>query len=178
MGIEESLRLIRNLAESFELRLDDVKINREAPSGNFYRFSKFYASSFLNVRLGFEEASVRLRNPFSKELVEEIIERLVKILPDDSFHHVKVNMRSHLETEGDMDSFLESLVPKIPNDFQERLQGRGVFYTLGYPEKNLRTSISISKSLFFEKSLFLSIDCDFTPCSFNIGDAAIAVGQE
>lgn len=178
MGADEGIRIIRSLVESFELRLDDIKINREALSGQFLQFSKFYASSFLNARLGLEEVSLGLRNPFSKKLVEEISERLGRILPDDSFQRLAISMRTHLATEEDLDSFLELLAPTIPTPFQTHLQGRGISYLLGYPERNLRNSVSVTKSLFFEKSLFLSIECEFTPCLFGLKDAAIAVWQE
>jgi hypothetical protein len=178
MGSDEGIKTIRSLVEAFELRLDDIKINREALSGQFLQFSKFYASSFFNARFGFEESSLSLRNPFSKKLVVEISERLVKILSDDSFQRLAINMRTHLATEEDLDSFLELLAPGIPTPFEPRLQGRGISFFLGYPEKNLRTSVSVTKSLFFEKSLFLSIECEFTPCLFGFKDAAIAVWQE
>lgn len=178
MGSEEGIKTIRNLVEAFELRLDDIKINRETLSGQFFQFSKFYGASFFNARLGFEESSLGLRNPFSKKLVVEISERLAKILSDDSFQRLAINMRTHLATEEDPGSFLELLAPTVPTPFGPRLQGRGISYLLADLEKNLRTSVSVTKSLFFEKSLFLSIECEFTPCLFGLKDATIAVWQE
>lgn len=178
MQIEQGLWLHRNLVESFELRLDDLKINRDSLSGQFYNFSKFYGPTFVSARFGFEEAAISLRNPSSDELIKAIIEKLFEIFPDDSFQRVAVNTNSHFRTEGDLDSFLASLVPEIPNDFKEHLQGRGAYYTLAHPEKNLRTSITAAPSMVFEKSLFLSIDFEFTPCSFNLKDVSMEVERE
>lgn len=178
MQRDQGLWLHRNLVESFELRLDDVKINRDSLSGQCYNFNKFYGPTFFSVRCGFEEADISLRNPSSDELIKAIIEKLFKIFPDDSFQRVTVNHNFHLRTEGDLDSFLASLVPEIPNDFKKHLQGRGASYTLARPEKNLRTYITIAPSMFLEKSLFLGIDFTFTPCSFNLKDVSMEIEQE
>ncbi len=163
--------IVQNLVEIFSLRIDDIKVNREALSGGAFNFSKFYGNAFLSVHIGFEEATASLRNPQDESLVDDIVKGAAKIISDESFIQLTINNRTHYTVESGLESFLDPLSPPIPDGFKESLIGGISSYTLQDEKDSLTTSITVGTSLFARSGLYVGFDFNFNPCRFNLVDA-------
>lgn len=168
---ESRVSLIEKMLKSFELRLNDLKFNGEALSDNFIHFSKLYAPGFLNVSFGLEEVSASLRNPRDEAQVADAYGRLFKLFEQNPISRQIMTIQRQLSTEGDSISFLNSLNPHYPSNFERFLERRGVYYTLKIPENELTIYVTVVSSLFVENGVFLSIENHFSPNRYDFKNA-------
>ncbi len=45
---DNRLKIINYIVKTFEIKINDLKVNIEAPSNNFWYFSRFFGRSFLS----------------------------------------------------------------------------------------------------------------------------------
>lgn len=160
---EAQVMLLDKLTKNFQLRLNDLKFNREALSNNFIHFSRFEGLSFLDVSFGLEEVVALLRNPLNEVQVETLFSRLSEIIKDDSISRLLLIGRYQLSVEGDVSSYLQGLNPNTPTNFEKLLSGKGITYHLRIPKNNLSIYVSVVNSLVVEGGLFLSTEFEFFP---------------
>jgi len=171
--IKEELRLplINKFLKAFELRLNDIKFNMQTMSDNYIQFSKFYEQALFNVSFGLEEASATLKAPQNEVQVADLYGKLFQIFQDIPIAIQKMTIQRQLSTEGDATSFLKSLNPHCPSNFEKLLQGGGVFYTLKIPENEMTIYITLVESIFIPGGLYLSIENIFSPNIYDFQNA-------
>lgn len=161
---EKRTALFRYLLETFSLRLDDIKVDNDALSGNFIHFVKYYGTAVFNVSLGLEEATLRIFRTNSKEQALDLYGKIFQILDEIPISLLRINISQQLSAETNVESYLESLLnPNPPSGFKEVLSGRGVQYNLKIPKHNLVSYVSLSSSLYLENGIFLAIENQFSP---------------
>ena len=160
---EKRITLIRKLQNAFALRLDDIKINRESLSGNYFHFIRGYGSTLLDVSFGLEEATSKIIKAESEKQILDLNGSLFKILDEIPISILGVIIASHLSAEGDSELFLASLNPNSPEKFRDMLKGRGLQYHLEVPEHNLKIFVTVASSVPYENAIFLYIDSHFAP---------------
>ena len=154
---------VRSLTSVFDLRLNDIKFRNEEPSDKLFNFSKLFGPSFLNVMLGFEEASIGFRNPPEEQKIIEICGKFSQIMFTNSFRSIAFNVREHCQSASDLRGFLENLVSTAPTGFKDLLTGRGAYYTLQFPQHSLTGSVTVTNSLYVQNGLFLAVDFYLQP---------------
>lgn len=160
---EKRIPLVRNILEVFDLRLDDIKFNRETLSGNFIQFVKYYGSALFGVHFGLEEASSDVFRAESEKQAFDLYEKLFQILDEIPISLLKINIGQQLSAEAGLELFLESLNPNPPDGFRDLLSGRGVQYNLRIPDHNLGIYVILASSMFFDNALYLSNEYQFSP---------------
>lgn len=175
---KKRIPLINQILKIFTLRLNDLKFNAETPSNNFIHFSKFYGDTFFNVSFGLEETSAGLSRAESSKQVEDLYGKLFNILKGIQFSSQIVNINQQLSTKGDSLAFLESLNPYTPKDFEKKLTGRGVYYTLQIPEHDLKIFITLVDSLLVPGGIYLSIENQFSANRYNFDDTFRIVNEQ
>ncbi|MBU2538040.1 MAG: hypothetical protein KKH22_06350 [Proteobacteria bacterium] len=171
--IKEANRIttISKILKAFQIRLNDIKFNNQAPSDDFMHFSRFYDNTFLDVSFGYEELSAKLRHPQNIEQVKTLFGRLADIISSVASNHQKMIIQRHFETEGNANLYLMSLNPTHPEKFEKFLSDTGVFYTLKIPDHELIIHITLVSSLFVNNGLFLSSEMDFLPNKYDFNTA-------
>jgi len=157
------LSLVNKFLKAFDLGLNNLKFNPETASNNYIHFSKFDGPTFFNVSFGLEEVSAGLQVPRDEAQVTDLYGKLFQILEQIPISRRVMIVNQHLSTEGDASSFLKSLNPHAPSNFDKLLHGRGVFYTLKIPQHELTIHITFVNSLFIPGGLYLSIENEFSP---------------
>ncbi len=160
---DRRLNLIGKILKAFEIRLNDIKVNIESPSNNILHFSKLFGRSFFDVSLGYEEYTVKLRNPENKNQISDLCGKLAQIFKSVPVSRQMVHIQQHFATEGDATNYLKSLNPSCPTNFKEILHQSGVHYTLKIPSHELTTDITLVGSLFVPGGLYFSEGMDFFP---------------
>ena len=168
---ENTESLVRNLVKDFNLRLNDIRFNKEALSDNFIHFSKFEGLSWFDVSYGLEQVTAILRNPIREEQVTELYTKLAGSFSDYPISQQRMNIQRQLSTDGDVTAFLKPLNPNPPTNFEKLLDGRGVYYHLKIPEHDLRILITLVDSLFVPGGLFLTIENEFSPNRYDFQGA-------
>lgn len=166
---DSRLSLVRRLQQSFGIRLDSIKFNSDTASGNFIHFTKYYGPALFGLSFGLEEASANLWDAQSGQQASELFGGMVKILNEIPLRSLHVNMARHFSTDGDLESYLESLNPHVPEGFKPQLSGRGAFYNLRVAEHDVRIFMTIVNSLLATKGLFVGIDYQFEPFTLDYG---------
>lgn len=170
--------LVRDLVKSFDLSLNSIRFNRETPSNDFIHFTKFEGSNgWFEVSYGLETVTAQFKNPLKEERVSDLYAKLARCFEQYPVRSQRMNIQQQLSTAGELDSFLESLNPSVPTGFESALDGRGAFYTLTFPDQNLKIHISLVSSLFLAKGLFLSIENDFSPNLYKFEETFEIVGK-
>ena len=124
-----------DFAKTFELRLNDIKMNYDSLSNDFIHFSKFYGQTWFDVSFGLEEISATLRNPIDEKQVMTLYNGLRQFIDSDLIVRQRITVQQHLTTSGDVPSYLRYLNPNVPAKFEELLSGRGITYTLKLPDE-------------------------------------------
>jgi len=166
------LEVTSRIAKVFGLRLNNIKINNDAPSDNFIHFMSFSGSSTFDVSFGFEEISARLLSPLNEEQVIELFGKLSQFFEDKPLNSQLMNIQQQFSVEGDVTPFLEALNPYVPKEFEGMLSGRGVIYRLKEAEHELDVHISLSPSIIFPNGLFLFMEYSFLPNLYSFQDAS------
>lgn len=164
---EKRTSLIKKFLKAFGLRLDEIKFGRETLSGNFIHFLRKYDSTFFDVSFGLEEASSKLLNIENDDQALDLYGRLFQILDEIPISLLRFNIHQQLSAETDIDLFLESLNSNIPTGFKDMLKGSGVQYNLEIPKHNLKVYITLSSSILYDNAIFLSIEYQFLPYSYD-----------
>jgi hypothetical protein len=159
----EELRfpLVRKILSSFECRLDDLKFDPNHASGNFIQFSRYYGSSLFGLNFGLEETSVNIFKAESKELALDICEKLSPIMDEIPIGPLRFNVSRHFTSKENINSFLTSLNPSVPDSLGSFLAGRGVFYRLQFPDLNLIVFVTVVNSLLTQDGLFVGMENQF-----------------
>jgi len=160
---EQRIPLISKFLEVFDLHLDDIILNEATPSRDYLHFSRFYGSAYLDVSFGLEEVLASLNTPQNEAQVTDLYGKLFQTFEQNSIPNQTMTIGQHLSTEEDAVSFLESLNPHCPSNFEKYLHGRGVYYTLKLPKNELTIYITLVNSLFVAGGLYLSIESQFSP---------------
>lgn len=174
---EARIAFISKLMKAFGLHLNDLKFNIEALSNKWMTFSKFLNPGFFNVSYGMEEVFASLNNPLNEEQIAEFCGKLFEMFENNPVSIQRMLLNAHHSAEGDMNSFLKSLNPYTPNNFESLVSGRGVIFNLRIPEHNLSSHITVANSLFVEKGLFLYIQIEFSPNEYNF-DTAFGIAKD
>jgi hypothetical protein len=160
---ESRISLVRRFLKAFDLRLDELKFSTETLSGNFIHLTKGYSSALFVLSFGLEETSATLYKARNKQQALDLYGRLFQILEEIPISTLRFNISQHFSTEGDLSSYLKSLSPKAPNEFESLLAGRGVFYNLRLEDHNLTIFITLVNSLVVPNGLFLGVENQFSP---------------
>jgi len=160
---EVLLSIQAKLAKNFSLRLNDIKTNAEAPSDNFINFVKFDGPSWFDFSFGFETVTANLWRALSEKQVTDFYFKASELFEHYPMNRQRMNIQQQLTPKEDATSYLKSLNPTVPANFEKRLAGRGVFYTLKVSEHELKIHITLASSLFVKGGIFLSIENDFSP---------------
>jgi len=172
---EEKGRLlfVKELMNVFELRLNDIKFDANAPSNNFIHFYKFYGDSFFDVNLGLEVITARLGTPIDAEQVRDLYGRLFQLFNKMPVVQQSMTIDRHLskKNEDEVDSFLKSIAPYAPDEFKDLLFGRGVIYNLKNEDHQLLSQIMVTKSLIIPNGIFLNMIFDFSPNKYDFEKA-------
>ena len=174
---DERHQLIRKILGAFDLRLNDVKFNNLAPSNDFIHFSKFYGVCFLDVSFGLEEIQLVLRRTESETQVNDIAAKVGYLLEARSLATQRFTIQEHFSTSGLLTEYLQSLNPHCPSSFKDKLRSVGVHYTLKVSDHNLAIYVTAVESLFIQKGLYLSLEFEFSPNKYDLGNA-LAVTKE
>lgn len=174
---ERRLPLVGELVRSFGLKLNDIKIDNNVPSENWMHFSKFYGTTWLDVSLGLEELTARLRNPEDEKMVKDLYGKLVESIREVTFDLQRMTIQRHFSTKGDARSFLENLNPNYPTGFKQMLEGNGVFYTLKLEPNKMTIHITLVNSLYVPGGLFFSVENVFSPNQYDF-ERAFSVAKE
>lgn len=158
---DNRLKIINYIVKTFEIKINDLKVNIEAPSNNFWYFSRFFGRSFLDVSIGFEEYTARLRNPHDKDLVYALYGRLAELFKSVPIKSQTVTIQQQLATNGDATSYLKSLNPSCPANFKDILEQSGVHYKLQIPSDELTIDITLVGSMFIPGGIYLSETMSF-----------------
>lgn len=159
---DNRLRIINNLLKTFEIKINDIKVNLEAPSNNLWHFSRFFGRAFLDASLGLEEYTARLRNPNDKDQVSALYGKLAELFKSVPIKNQTVIIQQHLSTDGDATSHLNSLNPSCPANFKDILEQAGVHYKLKIPLHELTINITLVGSIFIPEGLYLSETMSFS----------------
>jgi len=168
---DNRLRFLGNLLETFDLRLNDIKIKQNFPSNNIYHFSKFYGRAFLDVSLGYEEYRAQLRNPYDKEQASTLFGKLAQLFKSIPIKEQRVVAQQHLSTDGNATSHLNSLNPSCPENFKDILEQSGVHYKLKIPSHELTINITLVGSIFIEGGIYLDEAMFFSPNLYDFDEA-------
>lgn len=158
---DSRLKIIHYIVKAFEIKINDLKVNLEAPSNNLWHFSKFYGRSFLDASIGLEEYSARLSNPHDKDLVYALYGRLAELFKSTPIKSQTVMIKQQLSTDGDATSYLKSLNPSCPANFKDILEQSGVHYKLQIPSHELTIDITLVGSMFIPEGIYLSETMSF-----------------
>jgi len=169
--IETLPTIMSRIAKVFGLRLNNIKINNEAPSDNFIHFASFSGPSAFDVSFGLEEVSARLVSPISEEQVLDLYGKLAQFFEGDPLTSQIMNIQQQLSTDGDVAAFFEELNPIVPNGFEESLDGRGVIYKLKEAEHELDVHITLAPSIILQNGVFMFMEYGFSPNPYNLQDA-------
>ena len=170
--VDSRISLVGKLQKLFGLRLDDIKFNRETLSGNYAHFLRGYDRTLFDVSIGLEEATSKILRADSEEQILDLYGRLFQILDEIPISLLRVSIGHQLAGEADSEAFLASLNPNCPAGFQDMLKGRGVQYNLQVPQHNLEIFVILASSLFHKGGIFLNIDSQFSPYSYDFQTAA------
>lgn len=167
------LSFVKELMNVFELRLNDIKFDANAPSDNFIHFYKFYGASFFDVNFGLEVITARLGTPRDAEQARDLFGRLYKLFGEMPIARQSMTIDRQLskQNEGDVDSFLASISPYTPEKFKEILFSKGVIYNLKNVDHQLFSQITVTKSLIIPNGVFLNIVFDFSPNKYEFEKA-------
>ena len=103
----------------------------------------------------------------SEQQALDLYGKLFLILDEIPMSVLRFNISQHFSTDEDLPSYLKSLNPKAPNEFEDLLAGRGVIYNLQIKDVNLRIFITLVNSLLVENGLFLGLENQFSPYSLD-----------
>jgi len=167
------LSFVKELMNIFELRLNDIKFDANAPSDNFIHFYKFYGASFFDVNFGLEVITARLGTPIGAEQVRDLYGRLYKFFGKMPIAKQSMTIDRQLskKNEGEVDSFFESIAPYTPDKFKELLFGKGVIYNLQNVDHQLFSQTTVTKSLIIPNGVFLNMIFDFSPNKYDFEKA-------
>jgi len=160
---QEELRLplVREILNSFECRLDDLKFDANHLSGKYIQFSKYYGRSLFSLQFGLEETSASIFKVEKTELAFDICEKLSTILDEIPIGSTRLNISRHFTSKEDINSFLKSLNPTISEDLRNAVVGRGVFYNLQFPDIKLNVFVTVVNSLLARNGLFFGMENQF-----------------
>jgi len=163
--IEKSgqIKLLKHLMKTFGLSLNDIKINNQSPSNNFYHFSKMFGKSFFDVSFGLQEIRASLGNPESREQIINFYHGLNDSFREFPLSMQRFNVQQHLLVEGDAKEYLGSLNPSSPDAFQKLLGSSWVGYNLQVQEHQLSINVVVALSLFVTGGVFFSTQFEFKP---------------
>jgi hypothetical protein len=176
----EELRipLIKKLLKTFDLRLNDVRFDVQSISNNYIHFSKYYGPTLFDVSFGLEEVSAKMTMPTDEAQVQKLFGSLAQFLKDSRLSRQKMDIKRQFSTKENAESFVRSLNPYMPDNFQKHVFGSGVVYHLKNSEHDLVSYILISNSLFVKDGIYLSIENNFFPNKYDFEQAfVIAKGQ-
>ena len=122
-----------------------------------------YGRSFFDASLGYEEYSVKLRNPEYTNQFFNLCGKLAQIFKSVPVLHQSFFFQQHFSTDGDATNYLKSLNPSCPTNFKEILHQSGVHYTLKIPSHELTINITLVGSLFVPGELYFSEGMGFSP---------------
>ncbi len=159
--------LIGKLQSAFALRLDDIKINRESPSGNYFHCVKVYGTTLFDVSFGLEEVTTKILRAEGEKQILDLYGRLFQVLDELPISVLRFSIGHQLSVEENSELFLTSLNPDTPEGFKNILTGRGVQYNLQMAQHNLNIYVSLASSLFYNNAIFLSIDSHFSPYTYD-----------
>lgn len=174
---DERYQLIRKILTAFDLHLNDLKFNNLAPSNDFIHFSKLYGACFLDVSFGLEEIQILMRRTESETQVNDIAAKVGHLLEARPFATQRFTIQEHFSTSGQLSQYLQSLNPHCPASFEGKLNSVGVHYTLKVSDHNLAIYVTAVESLFIQKGLYLSLEFEFSPNKYDLGNA-LAVTKE
>ena len=175
---ESRIPIIRNILRNFEVHLDQLAFDGKSLSGNFISFTKQYGPSLLGVHFGLEETSANFWRVDREEQVVDSFGKLFTILDEIPIASMRINMSNHFQVKGEVNSFLGSLNPNIPNDFKEFLSGRGVFFHLKFPELGLSSYLTVVNSLLVSNGLFLGAENQLSPVAGTLVDSLASVFEK
>lgn len=159
------------VAKDFDLSLNNIKIDNNAPANNLLHFSKFDGPSWFECSFGLEVVTANLKFAKDEKQGQDLYFKAAELFQQFPMKRQRMVIQQQLSTEGDSDEYLRSLNPNVPAKFVEKMTGRGVFYTLKFSEEELIAHITVAKSLFVENGVFKSIEFEFSPNKFNFADA-------
>ena len=161
---QEELRLplVREILKSFECRLDDVKFDANQLSGKYIQLNKYYGRSLFSLQFGLEETSASIFRVEKTELALDICQKLSTILDEIPIGFTRLNISRHFTSKEDINSFLQSLNPTIPEDLRKTVAGRGVFYNLQFPDLKLNVFVTVVNSLLARNGLFFGMENQFS----------------
>jgi hypothetical protein len=159
--------LVKKILKTFELRLNDIKFNNQLPSNDYIHFYKFFGQCILDVSLGLEEVAARIGTPLNEEQVADLLSRLTKIIEDYPITFQRIGIQRHLETAGDVEKYLESLNPNVPDNLQKYLSGRGVIYNFRLPDHELTIQSIITNSLIVDNGIYFFTEFSFSPNKYD-----------
>ena len=170
-GEERRFPLIRQVMKRFLIRLNDIRFNVNSPSNDYLHFSRFYGQAYLDVSFGLEEIEVWFRRIESENQLLEVLSDFFEVIKGISVSIQRMALHQHFSSEGDVQGFLNSIIPNHPEAFGGYLTKKGVFYTLRAEEHNSTIHIMAAESFFVQGGLYLSIESEFAPNNYESQDA-------
>jgi hypothetical protein len=167
LTLEGQIKWFGYFRKDFSLTLNDIKVNREAMSNNFFHFSKAYGKAFLDVSYGLEQVHASISNPSQSEQLSRLYSALTASFQEAPISSQRFMIQEQFSTDQGAASYLKELNPGIPGDFAGHLEANMVGYTLRYPESNLTIDIVLAPSMFVPKGLYMHRTLTFTP---SLGD--------
>lgn len=169
--------LLRKIGKDFGIRQNQITVNRQSPSDALLTFSIFEGATWFNVSYGLEEIIARLQRPQDEDQVIRLYSKLGDCFKQYPMIQQRMNIQHQLESQGNSRAYLKSLNPQAPKGFEDKLTGRGVFYTLRHEEHSLVMHISVAASLFIKEGVFVSIENDFNPNKYDFQQALSIVKE-
>jgi hypothetical protein len=106
LSSESNIPLRCDFAKTFDLRLNDIRVNYNSLSNDFIHFSKFYDQTWFDVSFGLEEVSATIRNPIDEKQVMTLCNGLLQFINSGIIVRQRMNIQQHLSTSGDVLSYL------------------------------------------------------------------------
>lgn len=164
------LRLLNSILNTFQLKLNDIKVRNddESIAGNHFHFSKFHGQAFLDVRYGLEQVVSLVRNPVDKNQLIELFDKVYGLFKGRPMAYQGINLQHQFSIGENPASYLDSLNPHTPERFREYLQGKGVFYTLRFAEHDLGVVVTVVPSLFLQDGIFVAFNFELNPSRYDL----------
>lgn len=124
-GEERRFPLIRQVMKRFLIRLNDIRFNVNSPSNDYLHFSRFYGQAYLDVSFGLEEIEVWFRRIESENQLLEVLSDFFEVIKGISVSIQRMALHQHFSSEGDVQGFLNSIIPNHPEAFGARNSNKG-----------------------------------------------------
>lgn len=160
------------IAKMFNLRLNDIRVNQNLPSDNLFNFSKFDNQTWIEASIGLEEATILVRHPKDVDDVRNHFSKVIRFFENLPTDRQKFTFKFQYEVlKGDSAAYLSFLNANIPSGFQDKIDGRGVSYTLRIPKFDLTIYIALASSIFIKGGIYLSIENIYYPSILTFEEA-------